>query len=70
MADTRWKNIGIRSYERNTPTAQAFVFGAYRPTCLWAWLVYFPGKDSVSGVENSFKYAKKRAETWMRGEVG
>lgn len=64
MSEPRWKNIGIRSYKRSTGTADAFVFGAYRPMCLWAWSVYWKG-GHAAGVENSFRRAKKMAEEKM-----
>jgi hypothetical protein len=56
-----WKNIGIRSYKKHLPGGElAFVFGAYRPACLWAWAAYWSG-GSASGVENSFRRAKTEA---------
>ena len=61
----RWKKIAERSYECKSATSQAFVFGANRPQCLWAWSVYWSGGHS-SWVENSFLAAKRKAEETMR----
>jgi hypothetical protein len=57
----KWKKIGLRSYELNLPKAQAFVFGAHRPNCLWALSVYWH-EGHFSRVENNFAGAKRRAE--------
>lgn len=61
MSKPRWSNIGIRSYELKSEVAQAFVFGAYRPACLWAWSVYWNGGNK-SCVESSFRDAKTKAQ--------
>jgi len=56
-----WSKIGSRSYKRSCGLYDAFLFGATRPVCLWAWSVYWRGGHS-SWVENSFREAKKKAE--------
>jgi len=65
MKRPRWKRIALRSYELNAETAQAFVFAANRPSCLWALAVYWHG-GSFSRVENSFAMAKARAEETIK----
>ena len=57
----KWKRIGQRSYELTGKKSQAFVFGAQRPTCLWALSVYWRG-GHFSRVENGFAKAKIEAE--------
>lgn len=65
----RWATIGIRSYRRTTTTSVALVFGAYRPSCLWAWAVYWSG-GHAAGVENSFRRAKKEADARIEKVAG
>jgi hypothetical protein len=56
-----WKKIGPRSYEYKLPNVQAFVFGANRPNCLWAWSVHWSG-GHASWVEVGFRRAMRKAE--------
>lgn len=56
----RWSKIGNRSYKRSSPKFDAFIFGADRPYCLWAWSIYWVGGNK-SRVENGFTTAKKKA---------
>jgi len=60
----KWTRIAPRCYECVTATAQAFIFGAIRPTNLWALSVYWSG-GNFSRVENGFRRAKSRAQEWM-----
>jgi hypothetical protein len=57
-----WRKISERSYERRTERSDAFVFGANRPMCLWAWSVYWNGGGNSSGVMHGFRNAKRKAE--------
>lgn len=59
----KWKRSGRRSYRNDSDLWNAFVFG--NPDCfLWAWYVAWKG-GSKSGVNHSFRSAKKAAQDWI-----
>jgi hypothetical protein len=59
-AQPKWKKIGPRSYTYSANDVQAFVFGATRPDCLWAWSVYWKNGHQA-WAEHGFRRAKQRA---------
>jgi len=60
-----WTLHDNRSYRRETPQYQAFVFGASRPTQMWAWAVWWKS-GRAGGVEQGFRAAKTQAEQTIR----
>ncbi len=55
-----WRKHFDRCYRFEHPSAQVFVFGAGRPSQLWAYAVYWES-GSATGVETGFRRAKVRA---------
>ena len=55
-----WRKHFDRCYRFEHPAAQVFVFGAGRPSQLWAYSLHWEG-GHASGVEQGFRAAKVRA---------
>ena len=61
-----WTKIGVRSYELcGESDFQAFIFGADRPACLWAWSLYWKNGHSA-WVQTGFQAAKNRISESIR----